>query len=51
MNYFTSPIGDNAEEEEGSFLSDLVIALLVVACCMTLWLALAESLPFGWWPL
>jgi hypothetical protein len=41
----------NTDEEEGTFLSDLVIGLLVVACCMTLGLALAESLPVGWWPL
>jgi hypothetical protein len=46
-----SPIGGHADEEESTFLSDLVIGLLVVACCMTLGLALAESLPFGWWPL
>jgi hypothetical protein len=51
MNYLHSPFGDNTDEEEGSFLSDLVIGLLVVACCMTLGLALAESLPFGWWQL
>jgi hypothetical protein len=51
VNYINSPLSDNTDEEESTFLSDLVIGLLVVACCMTLGLALAESLPFGWWPL
>lgn len=43
MNYFTSPIGDNADEEESTFLSDLVIALVVIACCMNLGLSLAHQ--------
>jgi hypothetical protein len=51
MNYFTSPIGDNAEEEEGSFLSDLVIALVAFEGCMCLGLALSVWWPRTWWPL
>lgn len=38
-----SPIGGHADEEESTFLSDLVIGLLVVACCMTLGLFLAHQ--------
>ena len=41
-----SPIGGHADEEEGSFLSDLVIALVVVECCMAAGLVLSV-----WWPL
>ena len=43
MNIINSPIGDSADEEESTFLSDLVIGLLVVACCMTLGLFLAHQ--------
>jgi hypothetical protein len=46
MNYLHSPLGDNTDEEEGSFLSDLVIALVVVECCMAAGLVLS-----AWWPL
>lgn len=46
MNIINSMIGDNRDEEEGSFLSDLVIALVVVECCTCVGLLLS-----AWWPL
>lgn len=46
MKFINSPIGDGADEEESTFLSDLVTALLLVECCMFAGYLIANTL-FG----
>jgi hypothetical protein len=46
VNFINSPIGDSADEEEGSFLSDLVTALVAFECLMCAGYLIANTL-FG----